>query len=76
MDDISRKIMQMRAVGLSQSEIAWRLNISQSAVSQRIEQIRKEASKFNDMEQAFWKLILGAASVYLIAKILGQLDRK
>ena len=39
------QLMQMRALGYSQQEIAEKLEISQSAVSQRISTIRKHAQK-------------------------------
>jgi len=37
------KIMQMRAMGYSQAEIAEKMNVSQAAISQRFKTIRKKA---------------------------------
>ena len=69
-DDIDRKIMQLRALGHHQIVIASELGMSQSAVSQRIEKIRQitETTKKEDLDKLFWTLILGAGAIYLLGK--------
>lgn len=61
--------MKMRALGYSQKEIAENLGITQSAVSRRINTIRKQTQNKNT-DNAFWELLLGVGAVYLLAKIL------
>jgi transcriptional regulator len=68
-DEYDRQIMKMRAVGYSQAEIANSLGISQSAVSQRIQKIRRQAES-QDVDKAFWELLLGLGAIYLISKLL------
>jgi hypothetical protein len=71
-DDLDRRIMQLRALGYHQNIIASQLGISQSAVSQRIEKIRQitEGTNKEDAEKLFWTLLLGAGAIYLIGKAL------
>jgi predicted transcriptional regulator len=67
------KIMKMRAIGYSQKEIANTLNITQSAVSQRISNIRRKAQSSGSDDDTFWKLLLGAGAALLFLKILDEL---
>lgn len=64
------QIMKMRALGYSQEEIARQLGITQSAVSQRIQGIRKKAQEMGNDEKAFWGLLLGLGAAYLLSKLL------
>ena len=66
--------MQMRALGYSQKEIAGRLGITQSAVSQRLSNIRDMAKQSNNDDHAFWELLLGLGAVYLLAKVLEEVE--
>lgn len=67
-DDIDRKIMQLRALGFHQTDIASSMNISQSAVSQRIEKIRKQTIN-KDTDEIFWNLILGSGAYHLMKNL-------
>ena len=67
------KIMQLRALGYSQQEIAVHLNMSQSAISQKLEIINARAKKGKDLDKAFWTFLLGAGALYLLLK---SLDKK
>ncbi len=70
-DDFDRKIMQLRAMGYEQTEIAQQLGVTQSAISQRIRKIRTESDQTNkgDFEKAFWGLLLGVGAAYLLKEI-------
>ena len=61
--------MKLRALGYSQKEIAERLGISQPAVSQRIDTIRKRAQTSKDDDSAFWQLLLGLGALYVISEL-------
>jgi transcriptional regulator len=71
-DDIDRKIMQMRALGYNQMKIAETLNMSQSAISQRLERLKSltEGKNPEEIEKLFWTIILGAGAIYILSKIL------
>lgn len=69
-DDTDRQIMKYRALGYSQTEIAARIGVTQSAVSQRIQKIRRVAGESSDEEDTFWKLLIGLGALYLLAKAL------
>ncbi len=64
------QLMKMRALGYSQEEIASRLKISQSAVSQRIQTIRKRTRRTKNDDNAFWELLVGAGAAILLLKLL------
>lgn len=66
------ELMKLRALGYKQKEIADRLGITQSAVSRRIDIIRREAQKTNNDNDAFWKLLVGLGAVYLLAKVFEE----
>ena len=66
MDTNTAQIMKMRALGYSQSEIAHTLGKTQSAVSQRIKTIRKQAGTSDNFEDVFWKLLIAAGGTYLL----------
>ena len=63
----------MRALGYSQSEIAHAIGKTQSAVSQRIRTIRKQADSSDSFEDAFWKLLIAAGGTYLLLKLFDEL---
>jgi predicted transcriptional regulator len=64
--------MKLRALGYSQIEIAKRLGITQPAVSQRIHSIRKKAVKCRNDDKAFWELLLGLGTAYLLLKLFEE----
>jgi DNA-directed RNA polymerase specialized sigma24 family protein len=64
------KVMKMRALGYSQEEIADRLGVSQSAISQRIQKIRRRARETENDDQLFWELLIGLGAAYLLKKLL------
>lgn len=66
------QLMKMRALGYSQEEIASKLGISQSAVSQRIKTIRKRARHTRNDDNAFWELLVGAGVAILLLRILEE----
>ena len=71
-DEIDRKIMQLRALGLHQEEIAHQVGVSQSAISQRIEKIRAQTEGITDTEKLFWTLIIGGSALYLLSKLFDK----
>jgi len=73
MDTTGAQIMKMRALGYSQNEIAHTLGKTQSAVSQRIRTIRKQADSSDNLEDAFWKLLIAAGGTYLLLKLFDEL---
>jgi len=68
------KLMQLRALGYTQEEIAQQLGITQSAVSQRISNIRNLAETKKNDDKAFWELLLGLGAVYLLGKVLEDVE--
>lgn len=74
-DEIDRQIMQLRALGFPQEEIARRLTISQATVSQRLYNINQQVQN-QDTDKAFWNLIVGGATLYLITKLLEESNKK
>ena len=66
------KIMQMRAMGFSQAEIAKKLNISQPAVSQRMNTIRKRARAGKDNDVTFWEMLMGIGAARLLEKLFEE----
>ncbi len=74
-DEVDRQIMQLRALGFQQEEIARRLNISQATVSQRLYNINQQVQN-QDPAKAFWTLILGGATIYLLAKVIEELTNE
>ena len=76
MDSSAAQIMQMRALGYSQQEIAKSLGTTQSAVSQRIGTIRKKAETGENYEDTFWKLLIAAGGIYLLSKIFDELGKE
>lgn len=69
------QIMKMRALGYSQAEIAQSLGTTQSAVSQRIRTIRRNANSSENFEDAFWKLLIAAGGTYVLLKLLEDLGK-
>jgi len=67
------KIMKLRALGYSQSEIAKKLNISQPAVSQRMSTIRSRSKDGTDDDMAFWELFMGIGTAVLLKKFFHDL---
>jgi len=76
MDQKSGQIMKMRALGYSQKEIAKELDTTQSAVSQRISTIRKQAKSTDNFEDTFWKLLIAAGGTYLLFKLFEELKKE
>lgn len=74
-DDTDRQIMKYRALGFSQTEIAARMGVTQSAVSQRIQKIRRVAGESSDAEDAFWKLVIGLGALYVLGKLLDNRNK-
>jgi len=70
---IEGQIMKLRALGFSQADIASRLGMSQSAVSQRLELINRRAQK-EDVNKLFWSLLLGAGAAWLFVKLLKSME--
>jgi DNA-directed RNA polymerase specialized sigma24 family protein len=68
--EVDRRIMKLRALGYSQAEIAAKLGVTQSAVSQRIQKIRRTADQSQDAESAFWTLLVGLGALYLLSRVL------
>jgi DNA-directed RNA polymerase specialized sigma24 family protein len=74
--ETDRQIMRLRALGYSQVEIAGRLGVTQSAVSQRIRKIRRAADASpEDADATFWKLLIGLGAVYLLSKLMDNRGR-
>ncbi|MBD3361705.1 hypothetical protein GF358_02855 [Candidatus Woesearchaeota archaeon] len=65
-NEIDKKIMQLRALSYSQEQIAKQLRISQSAVSQRIHKIRTIACRNKHPENLFWDIMIGDGAMNLI----------
>jgi DNA-binding NarL/FixJ family response regulator len=74
-EEMDRQIMQLRALGFQQDDIAQRLGISQATVSQRLYNINQQVQN-QDPAKAFWALILGGATIYLVAKIIEELTNE
>jgi len=73
--NIDGQIMQLRALGFPQEKIAEKLGISQSTVSQRLDNIYRQARE-QDPQKVFWTLILGGVSIYLLVKLLEGLEKE
>ncbi len=73
-DDQDRRIMKLRALGYHQTTISKMLDMSQSTVSQRVENIRETTNgiKEENLDQLFWKILLGAGAVYLLSKLFEE----
>lgn len=70
------QIMKLRALGYSQTEIAERLKISQSAVSQRFNTIRKRSKIRQNDDVAFWELFMGIGAAKLLERLFDKSFRK
>ena len=66
------KIMQMRALGYSQAEIAKKLNVSQPAISQRMSTIRRRAGAGKDQDMTFWEMFMGIGASFLLKKLFDE----
>jgi len=66
------KIMQMRAMGYSQAEIAEKMNVSQAAISQRFKTIRKKALANVNDEGIFWEMFMGIGASFLLKKLFDE----
>ena len=66
------KIMQMRAMGFSQTEIAQKMNVSQAAISQRMSTIRRRAKAGKDDDVAFWEMLMGIGAARLLQKLFEE----
>ena len=66
------KIMKMRALGFSQEEIGRRMNITQSAISQRMSTIKKRSRVGKNDDVAFWELFMGVGASTLLEKIFDE----
>lgn len=67
------QIMKLRALGYSQAEIAEQLGITQSAISQRLTNIREKAKTMENDDKAFWYLLFGIGGAILLGKLLEEL---
>ncbi len=67
------KIMKLRALGYSQSEIAKKLNISQPAVSKRMRIIHSKSIAGPDDDTTFWELFMGVGTTLLLKKFFHDL---
>jgi DNA-binding CsgD family transcriptional regulator len=67
------QIMKLRALGYSQAEIAEQLGITQSAISQRLTNIREKAKTMQNDDKAFWYLLFGIGGAILLGKLLEEL---
>jgi DNA-binding CsgD family transcriptional regulator len=67
------QIMKLRALGYSQAEIAGQLGITQSAISQRLTNIREKAKTIQNDDKAFWHLLFGIGGAILLGKLLEEL---
>lgn len=67
------QIMKLRALGYSQAEIAEQLGITQSAISQRLTNIREKAKTMENDDKAFWYLLFGIGGAFLLSKLLEEL---
>ncbi len=61
--------MKMRALDFSQDEIARRMNITQSAISQRMSTIKKRSRVGKNDDVAFWELFMGVGASRLLEKL-------
>ena len=66
------KIMQMRAMGYSQAEIAEKMNVSQAAISQRFKTIRKKALANVNDQGIFWEMFMGIGASFLLKKLFEE----
>jgi transcriptional regulator with XRE-family HTH domain len=69
------RIMKLRALGFSQKEIAEKLEMSQPAVSQRLELIKRRAGH-EDPDRLFWSLILGPGAGWLFVNLLKRMGEE
>jgi len=70
LDELDKRIMQLRALSYSQNSIAKKLKISQSAVSQRINKIRLTTNGNKNPEKLFWDIMLGDGPMHLLKNAL------
>lgn len=70
------QIMKLRALGYSQAEIAEQLGITQSAISQRLTNIREKARTMQNDDKAFWYLLFGIGGAILLGKLLEELGNE
>jgi DNA-binding CsgD family transcriptional regulator len=70
------QIMKLRALGYSQADIAEQLGITQSAISQRLTNIREKAKTMQNDDKAFWYLLFGIGGAILLAKLLEELGNE
>ena len=66
------QIVKMRGLGYSQSEIAKKLNVSQSAIQYQLQRIKKRAQKDGEDDTLFALLLgagLGISAGLLLAKL-------
>jgi transcriptional regulator len=72
-DAIDVRIMQMRALGYKQVDIAEVVNISQSAISQRLENINQKARKAGEPSKFFWTALIGVIGFAIIETALNKM---
>ncbi len=61
--------MKMRALGFSQDETVRRMNITQSAISQRMSTIKKRSRMGKNDDVAFWELFMRVGASRLLEKL-------
>ena len=68
--------MKMRALGYSQEEIAKELNITQSAISQRLNVINKRSKIKENDDVTFWELLIGLGAARMLQVLFDESFRR
>lgn len=68
--------MKMRALGYSQEEIAKTLQITQSAVSQRLAVLKKRSRIGKSDDSTFWELLLGLGAARMLQVLFDESFRR
>jgi transcriptional regulator with XRE-family HTH domain len=68
------RMVQLRALGYNQSEIAAQLDVSQQTVSKYLAVVNERAKSANDPTQFLWGLLMIGAGVALLGSLLRALQ--
>lgn len=68
------RMVQLRALGYTQSEIAEQLGISQQTVSKYLAEVNKKARSAKDPVEFLWALLMIGAGVALLGTLLRSLQ--